>query len=139
MRTEDIIKAREQAEKAVTGMLEGPMKAKAFEVILSRLLDGLTSKSTSAGGMKDLEVRGRPRIREVDVTSVPGRILVLRDDGFFAEQRSISDIQSALRVRGWHYPLTTLSGRLVELVQRGMLRRELVRDGSKKIWKYSNP
>lgn len=140
MRIEDIIRVREQAEKAVTGMPEGPMKTKAFEVVLERLLDRLVG---DAAPVKTVKNRGAAKRASTQAnaapTSVPGRIISLRDTGFFKEQRSISDVRAALRVHGWHYPLTTLSGRLVELVQRGMLRRELVKEGTKKIWKYSNP
>ncbi len=71
-------------------------------------------------------------------SSCSGRMLALRDDGFFAAQRSISEIRMELAKHGWHYPLTTLSGRLQALVQRRHLRREKVKDGRKKAWRYSN-
>lgn len=73
-----------------------------------------------------------------NATSCISRILALRDEDFFASQRAMSEIRSALASHGWHYPLTTLSGRLQQLVQQRSLRRERVKDGRKKVWKYSN-
>ena len=67
-----------------------------------------------------------------------GRILAIRGDGFFAAQRTISEVRTELATRGWHYPLTALSGRLQTLVQQRQLRREKVKEGRKKIWRYSN-
>ena len=82
--------------------------------------------------------RGSVIAPSLSESSCSGRMLALRDDGFFAAQRSISDIRMELAKRGWHYPLTTLSGRLQALVQQRELRREKVKDGRKKAWRYSN-
>src|SRR5437879_4874659 len=40
MKPETISSLRKQAEEAIADMPEGPLKVKAFEVILSRLLEG---------------------------------------------------------------------------------------------------
>jgi hypothetical protein len=79
-----------------------------------------------------------PRKSTQDATSCSSRILALGGDGFFAAQRTISEIRTELATRGWHYPLTTLSGRLQTLVQQRHLRREKVKEGRKKVWRYSN-
>jgi hypothetical protein len=73
-----------------------------------------------------------------NTSSCTGRILSLRNEGFFTVQRTISDVRNELASHGWHYPLTTLSGRLQSLVQQRFLRREKVKDRRKKVWKYSN-
>lgn len=91
-------------------------------------------------------VHGRQRRRSSQVSrannpnagSCISRILALRGDGFFGAQRAISEIRTELATRGWHYPLTTLSGRLQALVQQRHLRREKVKEGRKKVWRYSN-
>jgi len=70
--------------------------------------------------------------------SCSGRILALKSDGFFTAQHTISEVRTELATRGWHYPLTTLSGRLQTLVQQRHLRRERIREGRKKVWRYSN-
>ena len=75
---------------------------------------------------------------DLNATSCSTRILALGGEGFFAAQRTIAEVRSELASHGWHYPLTTLSGRLQSLVQQRSLRRERVKDGRKKVWKYSN-
>jgi hypothetical protein len=102
--------------------------------------------ATGAQAKPDVAPYGRKRRRGPLPTraSVPNtgscssRILALEGDGYFAAQRTISDIRTELATRGWHYPLTTLSGRLQTLVQKRHLRREKVKEGRKKVWRYSN-
>jgi hypothetical protein len=69
---------------------------------------------------------------------LPGRVLSLKTDGFFKSQQTLSAVRDELRRRGWHYPVTSLSGPLQLLVRQRELRREQIKDGNKKIWKYSN-
>jgi hypothetical protein len=78
------------------------------------------------------------RVNSPNAGSCSSRILALGGDGFFAAQRTISEIRTELATRGWHYPLTTLSGRLQTLVQQRHLRRERVKEGRKKVWRYSS-
>jgi hypothetical protein len=67
-----------------------------------------------------------------------GRVLTIRSEGFFKSQRTLGDIREALGARGWHYPLTTLSGLMQGLVRNRELRRERVNVGGKQTWRYSN-
>jgi hypothetical protein len=134
-----IIEARKRAEKAVEGMTDPALKVKAFEQVFGKLLS-----SVDAGDSRADEHQPRPR-RAGRVTtlpkesdSLPGRLLRLREDGFFAEQRSLSEIREELGSRGWHYPLTTLSGAMQKCVRSRELRRERGKVGNKKIWKYAN-
>jgi hypothetical protein len=107
---------------------------------------GVISAGAPRQAKSDAAPRGRKRRRSSVIAGVnspngnscSSRILALREDGFFAAQRTISEIRSELATRGWHYPLTTLSGVLQTLVQRRHLRREKVKDGKKKVWRYSN-
>ena len=134
MDAKKLVELRRQAEKAVADMSEGELKSKAFEVILGHLLSG----PTSATGPPPKEPK--PARREATpARSIAGRILVLQDEGFFKAQRTIGEVREELRAHGWHYPLTTLSGRLQALVQQRRLRRERASQGNKKLWKYSNP
>ena len=135
METTKIIEARRKAEDSVKDMEEGHLKVKAFEVIFSKLLDPSTSKVLAARHTSASAREGRNH----SPASIAGRILMLREEGFFEQQRTISDIKEELRVRGWHIPVTTLSGRLQGLVQQKKLRREKISFNSKKVWKYSNP
>lgn len=142
MTAADLIKARKQAEKAVADMPEGALKTKAFEVILSRLIAGQVDESGNRGeGAKGKE---RPRTRNTETgegapTSTQGRIVLLKGEGFFESQRSMSEVRGELKAHGWVYSLTSLSGKLQRLVQKRELRRILVTDGPKTIYKYVNP
>jgi hypothetical protein len=134
-----IIEARRRAEKAVEGMTDPALKVKAFEQVFGKLLGSAETADALVGEPKS---RGRraagaaPNPKESE--SLPGRLLRLRGDGFFAEQRTLSEIREELRSRGWHYPLTTLSGAMQKCVRSRELRRERGRVGNKRIWKYAN-
>ena len=133
MADDPLVQARKRAERAVAGMADVPLKTAAFQTILAKLLaDADRSEqiqptpSKARSGMKQ-----HPR-------TLTERILAIRSEGFFKTQRSLSDVREALGSRGWHYPLTTLSGVMQALVRRRELRRERVSAGNKQVWKYSN-
>jgi hypothetical protein len=132
--------ARQRAEKAVHDMADGALKVSAFEVILARLLaeegGGVAPSKTARRGGR----AGRDRVAGGEgPTTVSGRILGVKEDGFFGAQRTLPAVREELRSRGWHYPLTTLSGSMQRLVRDRALRRERVKSGNKRIWAYSNP
>jgi len=137
MDAKKLIDLRKQAEKAVSEMPDGEIKVKAFEVILSHLLSGSEKPQSAASSVAKSTRKQKQDTSQA--SSLRGRILVLRDEGFFKSQKTISDVREELKAHGWHYPLTTLSGSLQTLVQRRILRRERATQGEKKIWKYSNP
>jgi hypothetical protein len=142
MEPKHLIELRRAAEKAVSDMPEGELKVKAFEVILNNLLH--TPENGRDGPEGTATARPHPakeqQKKRVGVpTSTPDRILQLKEENYFHDRRSISDVRQELATHGWHYPLTTLSGTLQDLVQRRELRRQKVIDGKRKTWKYSNP
>lgn len=146
-----LTEARKKAERAVADMPEGDLKLKAFELILTRLLSASGDVALSDGGGERRSKghrRTRPRAGSpssdagaVDAppVSTPTRILELKKEGFFKEERSISEIQDELRTHGWRYETTALSGPLIGLVQVRELRRAKGQDGNKTIYKYFNP
>ena len=129
-----LIELRKRAEKAVEGMPDGDLKVKAFEVILARLLEA-TVPATPAGSAGSSRQPGQPaKARPNGVPKATGeRIVALQRDKFFSQQRTIAEIQEALRSHGWHYPQSTLSGPLQSFVQQKKLRRERAKLGNKKI------
>lgn len=140
METQKLIDLRKRAEKAVAEMPDGELKVKAFEVILTHLLGGgETSQERSREEVPPPTGKSKPKKEGVSAQSITGRILVLKDEGFFKAQKTIGEVREELKAHGWHYPLTTLSGRMQALVQQRRLRRERATQGNKKIWKYSNP
>jgi len=132
--TEDpLVQARKRAERAVEGMDDGPLKVAAFQAILGKLLDELDSH----GGGRPISMKAPPHTAEQPDT-LNGRVLAIRGEGFFKMQRSLSEVREALGSRGWHYPLTTLSGVMQVLARRRQLRRERVSAGKRRVWKYSD-
>jgi hypothetical protein len=128
-----LIRARKRAEGAIKDMREGPLKIAAFQTILSNLL----AESAASAPIGHKATNPKPgRQRQPDTLS--GRLLAIKSDGVFSDQRTLGEVREALGARGWHYPVTTLSGAMQALVRDRQLRRERVSVGGKKLWKYSN-
>jgi hypothetical protein len=148
MTEEMLIDSRKKAEAAVADMPEGELRTAAFSVILTHLLSG-KGTGVNPGGQaspapsKPLGGKPASKARTSATgarTGLAARLLGLRDDGFFAAQRSLGEVRDELKKHGWHYPLTSLSGPMQGLVRDRELRREHVAEGEgkKKVWKYSN-
>ena len=133
MADDSLVQARKRAERAVAGMAKGPLKTAAFQTILAKLL-------ADAGSGEQIQPAPSKAQsgRKQQPSTLTERILAIRSEGFFKPQRSLSEVREALGSRGWHYPLTTLSGVMQALVRRRELRRERVSVGNKQVWKYSN-
>jgi len=144
MDAKELIKLRKEAEKAVSDMPEGELKVKAFEVILSRLLQppqNIQARKEVITSEKSEAIERKGSTKGHNEQSSAGRILVLKEEKFFESQKSISEVKQELSAYGWHYPITTLSGVLQELVKKRELRRIKVKKSGNKVgvWKYSNP
>ncbi len=53
-------------------------------------------------------------------------IIGLKEDGFFDRPRGLADIAKALEENGYIYPVTTLSGVVLGLVQKRLLGRKKI-------------
>jgi hypothetical protein len=134
MNPADLVAARKKAEEAVKDMADGQLKLKAFEVILASLLSpGRPAANAELSGASSEAPKSRAP------SSLAARVSMLAGEGFFAQPRSLADIQAKLAERGWHYPQTNLSTPLIRLVRQRELRRLQAADGNKKVWKYSLP
>jgi hypothetical protein len=51
-------------------------------------------------------------------------IIHLKEEGFFEKPKGLGDISHALEEKGYLYPVTTLSGIVLSLVQKRELRRK---------------
>jgi hypothetical protein len=134
MSSADLIALRKKAEDAVADMAEGPLKVKAFEVILGALL----ATPQAAAVVETKQVSSQSNQTE-SPSSLAERIGMLADTGLFAQPKSLAEIQGALAQNGWHYPQNNLSGPLIRLVRQRRLRRLQVAEGGKRVWKYSLP
>jgi hypothetical protein len=137
MNTHELIAARKKAEESVADMQDGPLKEKAFEVILESLLSQASLRSSTEAepeqGNRKRHKASRP------TTTLADRIAQLAEEGFFGEPRGLSELQAKLAEHGWHYPQQNLSTPLIRLVRKRTLRRLQASEGGKKVWKYSLP
>lgn len=53
-------------------------------------------------------------------------VIALKEDGFFDKPKALGDVAKALEEQGYLYPITTLSGIMLGLVQKRLLRRKKV-------------
>jgi hypothetical protein len=130
---ETVNRAIKQAEQMVSEVPDINTKAAAFGVLFSRFLEGAPVEAHAQ--------RGGPvvaRTKRATGATASARSLGLRGEGFFAKQRSLAEVRDELGARGWHYPLTALSGVMQSLVRARELRRAQVRVGSREVWQYSN-
>jgi len=161
MDAKELIGLRKEAEKVVQDMADGDLKVKAFEVILKHLMEEksgvftalerfsetiekLTAMQTAmdSSQMAVVPHKTEKEVKAIDDTfdnSLAGRVLVLKEEKYFANPKTLQEIRQELATHGWHYPSTALSGALLKLVQKRKLRRQSVREGKKSVWKYSNP
>jgi hypothetical protein len=133
MDQETVSRAIEQAQAMVDAVNEPRLKAAAFGVLFSKLLDG---RGSPARARRSEPALVRPRRTEGATASA--RILGLKEEEFFTQQRALSEVRDQLGARGWHYPLTALSGVMQALVRGRELRRAQAKVGNRQVWKYSN-
>jgi hypothetical protein len=134
MKPMDLVSLRKRAEDAVIDMTDGPLKIKAFEVILESLL-----RSPSQPQEVNVSLSPNQHGSGEVPTSLAARITLLADEAFFEQPRSLVEIQESLAAHGWHYPQSNLSTPLVRLVRQRRLRRLQLTERNKKVWKYSLP
>lgn len=138
----NLILLRKLAEEAVADMPEGNLKNTAFGIILQHLLSSETTSIVTQSQKKGSHKKHQSREKS-DSSRTPGsaksRILLLKDEGFFANLKGISEVEEELKAHGWIHPQTSLSGPMQSLVQDRHLRRVKDKQGQKKIWKYVNP
>lgn len=73
-----------------------------------------------------LEKQAKKRLAASDL------VVNLKEDSFFEKPKSLAEISKALEEQGHLYPVTTLSGVVLGLVQKRVLRRKKI-DGK---WAY---
>ena len=134
-----------EAEAAVQSVKDPELRRVAFEKILESLLAGgstsarkkKTSKKTSKkANAKKAATKSAPRGK-----GPKARLLELIDDGFFDDQRTLTDVKSELADRGFHIPVTSLSTPLMRLTRDKKLRRQQQSSGgkgAKVTYAYSN-
>jgi hypothetical protein len=115
-------------------MAKATIKSKTGAIITIEGTEGEVSailtvfeRTTALGHVKET-VSKRQAVKKEAKKRLAASDLVtnLKEDGFFEKPRSLADIAKALEEQGYLYPVTTLSGIVLGLVQKGTLRRKKV-------------
>jgi len=115
--------------KSKTGAL---ITIEGSEQEVSNILAGF--ERTAAVGHEKI-VRSKERTRQKEEKKRLGAsdlVISLKEDGFFEQPKNLGEISKKLEEQGYLYPTTTLSGIVLGLVQKRILRRKQV--GGK--WAY---
>lgn len=140
MDVKKLIELRKEAEKAVAEMPDGDLKLKAFEVILNHLIASSAPPLKTQPIAKMTDEAVPPVSEDFPSESVAGRLMVLKEEGFFKSPKALAEIREELQAHGWRYPNTTLAPVLIRLCGRKkVLRRQRIQEGKTKPWKYFNP
>ena len=133
---DDLVRARDAAMAVVSDMPDGPLKDSTYKTILSELVQHALAQP--ARGPNQTALRNRKGKVGGKPTGTTPRLLNLLEEGFFAQQRSLTEIRESLDERGFHYRLEDLATPLRRMVRSKRLRRSQAAVHRKKIWRYSN-
>jgi hypothetical protein len=88
---------------------------------------GVFERASAVGHAKEVLTKGKQLAKENKKRqSASDLIIVLKEDGFFEKPKSLGEISKAIEEKGYLYPVTTLSGVVLGLVQKGFLRRKKI-------------
>jgi hypothetical protein len=94
---------------------------------------GVFERAATIGHAKETIAKSRNIEKEDKKRRGAGDLVIgLKEEGFFEKPKNLSEISTALEERGYLYPVTTLSGVVLGLVQKKHLRRKKI-DGR---WVY---
>jgi hypothetical protein len=84
-------------------------------------------RTTVVGQTKQAIARTRNANRDTKKREGAGDLIIsLREAGFFETSKTLADMGDALEEKGYLYPVTTLSGVVLGLVKKKVLRRKKV-------------
>jgi len=82
-------------------------------------------RTSVVGHAKEVATKSQARKKETKKRLTASDLMVnLKEDGFFEKPKSLSNISKALEEQGYLYPVTSLSGIVLGLVQKRILRRK---------------
>lgn len=122
--TDDLKKAVEQAEAAVATLKDPELRKAAFDKVLEKLLGG--GGGGSAPSPKGGRAKGRAQTGQASRSrgGPQSRVEALVEGGFFKKPRTFSTIKAELATAGFHIAKGPLSGTLLRLCQKKVLRRQ---------------
>jgi hypothetical protein len=98
--------------------------------IISQIQGGQTQSSSSPKATKASDTK-----REVKKqNTATDRIAGFREEGFFDKPKTLGEIKAELQKAGYLYPVTTLSGVMLQLLKKKLFTRDKSPNG----WVYGN-
>jgi hypothetical protein len=91
---------------------------------VSTILSGFERTETVSHAKKSQTKKQTAAKEEKKRLSASDLVVELREGGFFDKPKGLGDISKALEESGFLYPVTTLSGVVLGLVQKRTLRRK---------------
>ena len=86
---------------------------------------GVFERATTIGHAKKALDEDKIRAKETKKRFAASDLIIhLKEDGFFEKPKGLGEISHALEEKGYLYPVTTLSGIVLTLVQKRVLRRK---------------
>jgi hypothetical protein len=84
-------------------------------------------RTAAVGHAKETIAKGQTVKKEQKKRAAASDLVVgLKEDGFFEKPKGLSEISKALEEKGYIYPVTTLSGVVLGLVQKKLLGRKKI-------------
>jgi hypothetical protein len=128
-------------------MKDAELRRSAFQIVLEDLLAGGSRAKSSLRGKGKSAQNGHAQEDPVRMKKQPDKasrggtqscVDELLSDGFFKEQKNISEVEAELKNRGHHIPVTSLSGPLQRMCKERKLRRQkMAKIGNRRTWSYS--
>lgn len=84
-------------------------------------------RTAAVGHVKEVLAKSRTAKKAEKKRAAASDLVVgLKEDGFFNKPKTLSEISKALEEQGYVYPVTTLSGVVLGLVQKKLLGRKKI-------------
>ena len=93
---------------------------------VSKILSSFERTESVTQAKKVKEKGHKLKTEEKKRSSASDLIVELKEDEFFAKPKALGEISRALEEKGFLYPVTTLSGVVLTLVQKKLLRRKKI-------------
>lgn len=103
-------------------------------IVSSGVVSQLVEDSNGPSGDEKPKKSRRGKVRAPKGQGCADRILTLRKDGFFSEQRSVSDIVAGLAEKGWTFKNNQVSAAAGQMFGRNDIQRTSSGKGFAYFW-----
>lgn len=82
-------------------------------------------RAATVGHVREVMTKAKAAKKEQKKRAAASDLVIgLKEDGFFDKPKGLAEISKALQEKGYIYPVTTLSGVVLSLVQKKLLGRK---------------